>query len=36
MGEMRNSYKIMVGKINYHLEDLGIDRKMISGWILEK
>jgi len=29
MGEMRNAYSILVGKGRDHLEDLGIDGKII-------
>jgi hypothetical protein len=31
MGEMRNAYKILVRNLNRkdHLEDLGVDRKII-------
>jgi len=33
MGEMRNAYKHLVRE---HLEDLGIDRRIILEWILGK
>jgi len=38
MEEMRNAYKILVGKPegNNHLEDLGVERKVILQWILGK
>jgi len=38
MGEMRNSYEILVGKAEgeNHLEDVGIDVKIIFEWILGK
>jgi hypothetical protein len=36
MGEVRNTYSILVGKPERrdHLKDLGIDWKLILGWIL--
>jgi hypothetical protein len=36
MGEMRNTYKILFGKHEgkTHLEDLGVDGKVILKWIL--
>jgi hypothetical protein len=37
MGEMRNSYNISLKpKGKNHSEDLGVDGKIISEWILEK
>jgi hypothetical protein len=35
MGEMRNAYEILVGnsKGKRHLEDLGIDGKILFEWI---
>jgi hypothetical protein len=33
---MRNAYKILVGKHENHLEDLGIEGRIISEWILGK
>jgi hypothetical protein len=37
MGEVRNVYKILVNlKGRHHLEDLGIDRKVMLEWILGK
>jgi len=33
MGEMGNGYKIFVGN---HLEDLGVDARIILVWILRK
>jgi hypothetical protein len=38
MREMRNAYKILVGKPvgSGHLEDLGIDGSIISKWIIRK
>jgi hypothetical protein len=35
---MRNAYNISVGKYEgkNHLEDLGVDGKLILEWILEK
>jgi hypothetical protein len=38
MGEMRNAYKILVRKLKGrdHWEDLGVDGKIISEWILGK
>jgi hypothetical protein len=36
MGQMRNAYKILVGKPEgkYHAEDLRVDRRIILEWIL--
>jgi hypothetical protein len=34
MGEISNAYRISVGK--HHLEDLGLDEKVILKWILRK
>jgi len=37
MGEMRNSYSILVGKPRSdHLEDLGVAGRIILEWILGK
>jgi hypothetical protein len=38
MGEMRNAYKIPLGKCERknHSEDLGVDGKIILKWFLEK
>jgi hypothetical protein len=38
MGEMKNTYHILVGKPEgkNHLEDLGVDGKIILEWILGK
>jgi hypothetical protein len=38
MGEMRNAYNILVGKLKGrdHLEDTDIDGKIILEWILRK
>jgi len=38
MGEMRNSYRILVGKLRGRgsSEDLSIDVKIILKWILQK
>jgi len=38
MGEMRNAYKIFVGKPEgkTHSENLGIDGKILLDWILEE
>jgi hypothetical protein len=39
MGEIRNAYKILVGKPERkrdHAEYLGVDGKIILKWILEK
>jgi len=38
MGDMRNAYKILVGKPKGKIlaEDLGVDGKIILEWILEK
>jgi hypothetical protein len=38
MWELRNAYKILVGKLDGrdHSEDLRRDRRMILKWILEK
>jgi hypothetical protein len=37
-GEMRNSYRILVGKLEgkNHLQDLGIDGRIVLRWILGK
>jgi hypothetical protein len=37
MGEIRNAYNILVGRPEgkNHLEDLGVDRRMILEWIKE-
>jgi hypothetical protein len=36
MGEMRNSYKILVGKSErrVHIEDVGVDGTLMLEWIL--
>jgi hypothetical protein len=36
MGEMKCAYKVLVGNLNgrEHMEDLGIDDKIISAWIV--
>jgi hypothetical protein len=34
VGEMRNAYKIFVGKGNGHSDDLGVDGKIILEWML--
>jgi hypothetical protein len=38
MGEMRNAYKILVGKPKGidHLRDLDVDWRMILKWIVKK
>jgi hypothetical protein len=38
VGKMRNAYKIMVGnlKSREHLQDIGVDGRIISEWTLEK
>jgi len=38
MGEMRNAYNILAGKPKErgHSKDLGIDRKIILEWILNR
>jgi hypothetical protein len=38
MGNMRNSYKIVVGKLKgiYHAEDISVDVRIILKCILEK
>jgi hypothetical protein len=38
MEETKNAYNILVGKPEWkrHLEELGVDGKMIIGWILKK
>jgi hypothetical protein len=38
MGKMRNAYKVCWGNLKGrdHLEDMGLDEKMILEWILEK
>jgi hypothetical protein len=38
MAEMRNTYKILVGKTEgrYHTEDLSVDGMIILEWILVK
>jgi hypothetical protein len=38
MGEMRNTFKILIRKLKGidQSEDLGIDRKVIVEWMLEK
>jgi hypothetical protein len=36
MEDVRNAHKILVGKPEDHSEDLRIDGKMISSWILGK
>jgi hypothetical protein len=38
MGEMKNEYKILVENLNArdHLEDIGVDGRIILKWILEK
>jgi hypothetical protein len=38
MGEMRNVYKVLVGilEATNHLEDLGVDVKIILEWMLGK
>jgi hypothetical protein len=38
MGKMRNLYKILVGNLKgrHHSESLGVDRRIILEWFLEK
>jgi hypothetical protein len=38
MEEMRNAYRILVGKLKGrdHLDDLGVDTRIMLKWILKK
>ena len=35
VGEMRNAYKILLGKERYNFGDLGVDGSILTNWVFQ-